>query len=43
MLMVLLRSLGLWGLGTSFSSFDEFFKTIDANGIGAAEMLAMEM
>jgi hypothetical protein len=38
-----LASLGLWGHGTSFASFDEFFKTIDANGIGASEMLAMEM
>eukprot|EP00049_Salpingoeca_infusionum_P014447 m.270271 g.270271 ORF g.270271 m.270271 type:complete len:1323 (+) comp15677_c0_seq4:246-4214(+) len=35
--------LGLWGQGTSFATFEDFETTIQSNGLGAAEMLAMEM
>ncbi|GAV64893.1 PHD domain-containing protein/Helicase_C_4 domain-containing protein/AAA_34 domain-containing protein [Cephalotus follicularis] len=35
--------LGLWGTGTSFSSFQEFLVALDKGGVGALELVAMDM
>eukprot|EP00962_Isochrysis_galbana_P058485 scaffold31608_cov56-Isochrysis_galbana.AAC.1 len=35
--------LGLWGLGTPFSDFASFAAKIDRAGVGAMELLAMDM
>lgn len=35
--------LGLWGPGTAFSDFDEFHSAIKKRGVGAMELVAMEM
>ncbi|KAG9143262.1 hypothetical protein Leryth_010181 [Lithospermum erythrorhizon] len=35
--------LGLWGAGTSFSTFREFLGSIEKGGIGALELVAMDM
>ncbi|XP_065178274.1 uncharacterized protein LOC135808951 [Sycon ciliatum] len=41
--MAFMERLGLWGLGTPFKAFDVFLDTIQKRGLGAAEMVAMEM
>jgi len=41
--MAFMERLGLWGDGTAFKSFDSFLTSISKRGLGAAEMLAMEM
>ncbi|KAJ8030843.1 Protein FORGETTER 1 [Holothuria leucospilota] len=41
--MAFMERLGLWGEGAPFSSFDHFLENINKRGLGAAEMLAMEM
>ncbi|CAL0333656.1 unnamed protein product [Lupinus luteus] len=35
--------LGLWGAGTSFSEFREFLGALDRGGVGALELVAMDM
>ncbi|KAL8209836.1 hypothetical protein R6Q57_006568 [Mikania cordata] len=35
--------LGLWGAGTSFKDFSEFFVALDKGGVGALELVAMDM
>ena len=35
--------LGLWGAGTNFGSFQNFHSTLQKRGVGAMEMLALEM
>ena len=35
--------LGLWGPGTSFGSFENFRASLEKGGVGAMEMLALEM
>ncbi|XP_058747262.1 protein FORGETTER 1-like isoform X2 [Vicia villosa] len=35
--------LGLWGDGTSFSEFREFLGALDRGGVGALELVAMDM
>ncbi|TKY45823.1 strawberry notch-like 1 [Spatholobus suberectus] len=35
--------LGLWGVGTSFSDFREFLGALDRGGVGALELVAMDM
>ncbi|KAL9146939.1 hypothetical protein ABFS82_13G142200 [Erythranthe guttata] len=35
--------LGLWGAGTSFSSFREFLVALEKGGVGALELVAMDM
>ncbi|WJX93222.1 udp-glycosyltransferase [Trifolium repens] len=35
--------LGLWGDGTSFSDFREFLGALDRGGVGALELVAMDM
>ncbi|CAH3034300.1 unnamed protein product, partial [Porites lobata] len=41
--MAFMERLGLWGDGTAFKSFDSFLASITKRGLGASEMLAMEM
>ena len=38
-----MERLGLWGEGMAFKSFESFLESITRRGLGAAEMLAMEM
>lgn len=38
-----MERLGLWGEGMAYKSFDTFLESITQRGLGAAEMLAMEM
>lgn len=38
-----MERLGLWGEGTAYKTFQNFLDTITQRGLGAAEMLAMEM
>ncbi|GER33848.1 RING/FYVE/PHD zinc finger superfamily protein [Striga asiatica] len=35
--------LGLWGAGTSFADFDSFLGAMDKGGVGALELVAMDM
>ncbi|CAN0386447.1 unnamed protein product, partial [Ectocarpus fasciculatus] len=35
--------LGLWGDGTRFDDFPDFLKDIDARGVGAMELVAMQL
>ncbi|KAK4786922.1 hypothetical protein SAY86_010755 [Trapa natans] len=35
--------LGLWGIGTSFSDFREFLAALEKGGVGALELVAMDM
>ncbi|KAK3042673.1 hypothetical protein RJ639_000925 [Escallonia herrerae] len=35
--------LGLWGAGTSFENFREFLGALDKGGVGALELVAMDM
>ena len=35
--------LGLWGSGTPFESFKVFSETMEKRGVGALEMLALEL
>ncbi|RQM23948.1 hypothetical protein B5M09_004271, partial [Aphanomyces astaci] len=41
--MAYMSRLGLWGPSTSFQGFSEFLRTIKNRGMGAMEMLAIEM
>ena len=38
-----MEGLGLWGEGLPFRNFNSFLESISRRGLGAAEMLAMEM
>ena len=38
-----MERLGLWGEGSAFHNFESFLESITRRGLGAAEMLAMEM
>ena len=38
-----MERLGLWGEGMAYKTFQAFLDTITQRGLGAAEMLAMEM
>lgn len=35
--------LGLWGSGTSFTDFNQFIQAIEQRGVGAMELVAMDM
>lgn len=41
--MAYMDRLGLWGEGTQFPTFKEFAHEISEAGVGAMEMVAMEM
>ena len=38
-----MERLGLWGTGTAFETFQDFFSMVNQNGLGAIEQLSMEM
>ncbi len=39
----LLHFIGLWGTGTPFSDFNDFIQSIEKRGVGAMEIVAMDM
>ena len=41
--MAYMVRLGLWGNGTPFADFNDFIQSIDKRGIGAMEIVAMDM
>ncbi|XP_073542075.1 protein strawberry notch homolog 2 isoform X3 [Phyllobates terribilis] len=41
--MIYMSRLGIWGEGTSFGTFDEFLHAIEKRGVGAMEIVAMDM
>ncbi|XP_076977491.1 protein strawberry notch homolog 2 isoform X2 [Tamandua tetradactyla] len=41
--MVYMSRLGIWGEGTPFRAFDEFLHAIEKRGVGAMEIVAMDM
>ena len=41
--MAFMERLGLWGIGTTFSYFDAFLDSLTRRGLGALEMLSIEM
>ena len=41
--MAYMERLGLWGGGTAFSEFGEFEKAISGGGVGAMELVALDM
>ncbi|CAF0804799.1 unnamed protein product, partial [Didymodactylos carnosus] len=41
--MAYMTRLGLWGKGTSFTDFSQFIQAIERRGVGAMELIAMDM
>uniref|UniRef100_A0A7M5XKE9 Uncharacterized protein n=1 Tax=Clytia hemisphaerica TaxID=252671 RepID=A0A7M5XKE9_9CNID len=41
--MAYMNRLGLWGPGTAFRDFSEFLLSVEKRGVGAMEMVAMDM
>ena len=41
--MAYMTRLGLWGLGSAFPAFDDFYKALGAGGVGAMELIALDM
>ncbi|XP_066198121.1 protein strawberry notch homolog 2 isoform X1 [Saccopteryx leptura] len=41
--MIYMSRLGIWGEGTPFRTFEEFLHTIEKRGVGAMEIVAMDM
>uniref|UniRef100_A0A8C9FCS3 Protein strawberry notch homolog 2 n=1 Tax=Pavo cristatus TaxID=9049 RepID=A0A8C9FCS3_PAVCR len=41
--MIYMSRLGIWGEGTPFKAFDEFLHAIEKRGVGAMEIVAMDM
>ncbi|XP_066924417.1 uncharacterized protein [Clytia hemisphaerica] len=41
--MAFMERLGLWGMGSTFTSFESFLDSLTKRGLGALEMLSMEM
>ncbi|XP_060933666.1 si:ch73-63e15.2 isoform X2 [Limanda limanda] len=41
--MIYMSRLGIWGEGTPFRAFDDFLHTIEKRGVGAMEIVAMDM
>ena len=41
--MAYMNRLGLWGPGTPFKCFSDFIDTVDKRGVGAMEIVAMDM
>lgn len=41
--MAYMVRLGLWGQGTSFPEFKDFYEAVETRGVGAMEMVAIEM
>lgn len=41
--MIYMSRLGIWGQGTPFKTFDDFLHAIEKRGVGAMEIVAMDM
>eukprot|EP00794_Sanderia_malayensis_P014235 gene14235-15720_t len=41
--MAYMNRLGLWGVGTPFNQFSDFISSVEKRGVGAMEMVAMDM
>ncbi|XP_067271979.1 si:ch73-63e15.2 [Pseudorasbora parva] len=41
--MIYMSRLGIWGEGTPFKTFDDFLHNIEKRGVGAMEIVAMDM
>ena len=41
--MAYMTRLGLWGLGLTFGTFGEFIHSVENRGVGAMEMVAMDI
>ena len=41
--MAYMTRLGLWGTGTPFSDFNQFIIAVERRGVGAMEIVAMDM
>ena len=41
--MAYMVRLGLWGSGTQFQTFQEFIRAVEKGGVGAMELVAMDM
>merc|ERR1712004_131761 len=41
--MAYMTRLGLWGKGTPFNEFNDFTNAIEKRGVGAMELVAMDM
>ncbi|XP_026769576.1 protein strawberry notch homolog 2 isoform X2 [Pangasianodon hypophthalmus] len=41
--MIYMSRLGIWGEGTQFRTFDDFLHAIEKRGVGAMEIVAMDM
>ncbi|KAM3876479.1 strawberry notch homolog 2b [Diretmus argenteus] len=41
--MIYMSRLGIWGEGTPFKTFDDFLHAIEKRGVGAMEIVAMDM
>lgn len=41
--MAYMTRLGLWGHGHTFRSFSDFIYAVENRGVGAMEMIAMDM
>nr|XP_013002204.1 protein strawberry notch homolog 2 isoform X4 [Cavia porcellus] len=41
--MIYMSRLGIWGEGTSFRTFEEFLHAVEKRGVGAMEIVAMDM
>ena len=41
--MAYMVRLGLWGQGTQFQTFQEFNRAVEKGGVGAMELVAMDM
>uniref|UniRef100_A0A8C1NE23 Protein strawberry notch homolog 2 n=1 Tax=Cyprinus carpio TaxID=7962 RepID=A0A8C1NE23_CYPCA len=41
--MIYMSRLGIWGQGTPFKAFDDFLHAIEKRGVGAMEIVAMDM
>lgn len=41
--MAYMVRLGIWGLGTPFPSFNDFISAVEKRGVGAMELVAMDM
>lgn len=41
--MAYMTRLGLWGEGTPFKTFNSFIQTLERRGVGAMELVAMDM
>ena len=41
--MAYMSRLGIWGRGTQFPEFQDFIKSVERRGVGAMEIVAMDM